>query len=69
MGHARGLKTKKSAAKRFIVTGKGNLKRGHAYKGHLTSHKSKTRLRKLNTKVLLTGVWAKKMKMLILNGK
>lgn len=51
------------------MTGKGHLKRGHAYKGHLTSHKSKTRLRKLNTKVLLTGVWAKKMKMLILNGK
>ena len=69
MGHLRALKTKKSAAKRFIVTGKGSLKRGHAGKGHLTSHKSKTRLRRLNSKVLLTGVWTKKMKMLILNGK
>lgn len=69
MGHLRKLKTKKGAAKRFIVTGKGKLKRGHAYKGHLTSGKSKTRLRRLNTKVLLTGVWAKKMKMLIMNGK
>ena len=69
MGHARKLKTKQSAAKRFLVTGKGELKRGHAYKGHLTSGKSKTRLRRLNTKVLLTGTTAKKMKSLLISGK
>jgi len=69
MGHLRKLKTKKGAAKRFLVTGKGKLKRGHAGKGHLTSGKSKNRLRRLNTKVLLTGTWAKKMSKLILTGK
>ena len=66
MGCARKLKTKKGALKRFLVTGKGKLKRGHAYKGHLTSGKSKNRLRRLNTKTLLTGVWAKKMGKLIM---
>ena len=66
MGCARKLKTKKGALKRFLVTGKGKLKRGHAGKGHLTSGKSKNRLRRLNTKVLLTGVWAKKMGKLIM---
>ena len=69
MGHARKLKTKKGAAKRFIVTGKGRLKRGHAGKGHLTSGKSKTRLRRLNSKVLLEGTWHKKMKSLLITGK
>ena len=69
MGHLKKLKTKKGAAKRFILTGKGALKRGHAGKGHLTAHKSKIRKRRLNTKVLLTGTWAKKMKKLLINGK
>jgi len=69
MGHLKKLKTKKGAAKRFILTGKGALKRGHAGKGHLTSGKSKIRKRRLNTKVLLTGTWAKKMKKLLINGK
>jgi len=69
MGCKRALKTKQSAAKRFIVTGKGKLKRGHAYKSHLTAHKTSERKSRLNKKVLLSTVWQKKMKMLILTGK
>ena len=44
----RGIKTRKSAAKRFIKTGTGELKYGHAGKRHNTSKKSKTRQRRLN---------------------
>ena len=68
-GHARGLKTKKAVAKRFILTGKGKLKRGHAFRRHLTSHKSPARKRRLACKEVMTGTWAKKMKKLILFGK
>ena len=57
----RGVKTKKAAAKRFIKTGSGNLKYGHAGKRHLTSHKSKDRKRRLNKLGILDGVWKKKM--------
>ena len=62
----RGLKTKKAAAKRFIKTGKGGLKRGKAYKGHLTSKKTSERKRRLNKKVNLVGTTLKKMKTLLL---
>ena len=49
----RGIKTRKSAAKRFIKTGKGELKYGHAGKRHNTSKKTKTRQRRLNQLVRL----------------
>jgi large subunit ribosomal protein L35 len=68
-GHKKALKTKKAVSKRFIVTGKGKLKRGHAFRGHLTSHKSPARKRRLSAKVVMKGTWAKKMKKLILTGK
>ena len=61
----RGLKTKKAAAKRFIKTGKGGLKRGKAFKGHLTSKKSPERKRRLNNKTRLSGHMLKKMNTLI----
>jgi ribosomal protein L35 len=47
----RGTKTKKAAAKRFIKTGKGDLKYGHAGKRHNTSKKTKTVKRRLNRMV------------------
>ena len=47
----RGIKTKQAAAKRFIKTGQGKLKYGHAGKRHLTSKKSKIRKQRLNKKV------------------
>ena len=68
-GHKKALKTKKAVSKRFILTGKGKLKRGHAFRRHLTSHKSPKRKRNLAAKEVMTGTWAKKMKKLILFGK
>ncbi|MCG5056489.1 MAG: 50S ribosomal protein L35 [Limnoraphis robusta] len=44
------LKTRKSAARRFRVTGSGKIVRRKAYKSHLLQHKSssrKTRLSKM----------------------
>ena len=48
---ARGTKTKKAAAKRFIVKGNGDLKYGRAGKRHNTSKKTKSVKRRLNQKV------------------
>jgi ribosomal protein L35 len=65
----RRLKTKKAVSKRMIETGKGLLKTGHPGMSHLSSGYSKTRKRRLNTRVLLKGVFAKTMKKLVLHGK
>lgn len=42
------LKTRKSAARRFQVTGSGKLARRKAFKSHLLQHKSSTRKRRLS---------------------
>ena len=42
------LKTKKSASKRYKITGSGNFLRHHAYKGHLLMKKSNAQKRKLS---------------------
>ena len=41
------IKTNRAAAKRFRVTGSGNIKRNKGFKSHLLSSKSKKRKRKL----------------------
>ena len=41
------MKTKKSAAKRFKVTGTGKLKRNKAFKSHILTKKSTKRKRNL----------------------
>lgn len=41
------MKTNKSAAKRFKVTGKGRVKRRHAFKSHILTKKSPKRKRQL----------------------
>ncbi len=41
------LKTNKAAAKRFKTTGTGKLMRGHAFKSHILTKKSKKRKRNL----------------------
>ena len=46
--HGKSLKTRQAVAKRFLVTGKGNLKRSQQGKRHNTSFKSMVRLRRLN---------------------
>lgn len=42
------LKTRKSAARRFKVTGSGKLVRRKAFKSHLLQHKSSNRKRRLS---------------------
>ena len=46
MGNGK-MKTNRSAAKRFKLTGSGRIKRGKAYHGHLFTAKSPKRLRNL----------------------
>jgi large subunit ribosomal protein L35 len=41
------LKTKKSAAKRFIVRGSGSIKRGQAFKRHILTKKTTKNKRQL----------------------
>jgi len=48
------LKTHKGAAKRFKVTGKGNIKRRKAYKGHLLTGKPARRTKKLRKATLVS---------------
>jgi large subunit ribosomal protein L35 len=40
------LKTKKSAAKRFRLTGTGKIRRRKAYKNHMLEHKSSEQKRR-----------------------
>ncbi len=41
------MKTNKSAAKRFKLTGKGRVKRNHAFKSHILTKKTAKRKRHL----------------------
>lgn len=41
------FKTNRGAAKRFRLTGKGKVRRNHAYKSHLLTHKTRKRKRSL----------------------
>ena len=61
------MKTNKSAAKRFKKTGKGKLKRGHAYTSHILTKKSPKRKRQLRKSDLVDGADLKRMKRLVGN--
>ncbi len=50
------MKTVKSAAKRFKVTGTGKLKRESAYRSHILTSKSPKRLRQLRKDQLVADV-------------
>lgn len=41
------MKTKSAASKRFRLTGSGQIKRKHGYKGHLAPHKTHKQKRQL----------------------
>jgi large subunit ribosomal protein L35 len=58
------LKTSKSAAKRFKVTGTGKLVRNKAYKSHLTK-KSAKRKRNLRKDIVTDATNAKVMKKIL----
>ncbi len=56
------IKTRKSAAKRFKVTGTGKLLRGRSFSRHLRVKKSRKQKRRLKGEVEITGTYAKKLK-------
>ena len=59
------MKTNRSAAKRFRVTGKGKLKRSHAGMAHILEKKSQKRKRKLRKSGLVAKADEKQMKRLL----
>ena len=59
------LKTRKAAAKRYKITGRGNFLRRHAYKGHLLMKKSNKQKMKLSQTVLVSKNDAKPIKLML----
>ncbi|MCH3962833.1 MAG: 50S ribosomal protein L35 [Clostridium sp.] len=59
------MKTKKSAAKRFKVTGTGKLKRAKAYKSHKLTAKTSKVKRNLRKTGYVAGAQEKNMKDLL----
>lgn len=53
MRRPKGIKTKKSVAKRFKITGTGKVMRRHAGKRHLLAGKSPKRRRRLGKSAVL----------------
>lgn len=56
------IKTNRSAAKRFKVTGTGKLKRNKAYKRHILTKKSTKTKRNLRKAVIIDSTNIKTMK-------
>lgn len=59
------MKTNKSAAKRFKVTGTGKLKRNKAYKSHMLSKKSAKTKRNLRKPTMTDATNVKNMKKIL----
>lgn len=59
------LKTSRSAAKRFKVTGTGKLKRMKAYKSHILTKKSAKRKRNLRKATITDPTNEKNMKKIL----
>ena len=59
------MKTSRSAAKRFKVTGTGKLKRAKAYKSHILSKKSTKRKRNLRQAAITDATNVKNMKKIL----
>ena len=56
------IKTNRAAAKRFKVTGTGNLKRNKAYNSHILTKKSTKRKRNLRQATITDATNVKNMK-------
>ncbi|MBI3948589.1 MAG: 50S ribosomal protein L35 [Armatimonadetes bacterium] len=56
------MKTRKSVAKRFGVTGSGKIVRRHAFKGHLMLRKSPGQSRRLAGEEQVTGDYAREIR-------
>ncbi len=59
------MKTKRSAAKRFKVTGTGKIRRQRAFKSHLLSKKTRKRKRHLRKPALVSSADAQKVRRLL----
>ena len=59
------IRTNKSAAKRFRITGSGKVKRNKAYKQHILSSKGKKRKRHLRQGTLVAAAEVKNIRKLI----
>jgi large subunit ribosomal protein L35 len=59
------IRTNRSAAKRFRVTGTGKIKRNKAYKRHILSSKGKKQKRHLRKATTVAAVEAKNIRKLI----
>lgn len=59
------MKTSKSAAKRFKLTGTGKLKRSKAYKSHILTKKSTKRKRNLRRPTMTDESNVKNMKKIL----
>ena len=59
------VKTNRSAAKRFKVTGTGKLKRSKAYKRHILTKKTTKKKRELRKPVMTDATNVKNMKKIL----
>jgi large subunit ribosomal protein L35 len=59
------MRTNRSAAKRFRVTGSGKVRRGKAYGSHLLTKKSRGRKRKLAKPGLIDSTDVKRVRRMI----
>jgi large subunit ribosomal protein L35 len=59
------LKTKKSAAKRFRLTGTGKIKRRHAYASHILTKKTSKRKRNLGKWTIVSSGDEKRVKKML----
>jgi len=59
------LKTRRGAAKRFGITGRGKIKRGKAFKRHQLSCKTRKQKRNLRHATTVAAVDSRKLKRLI----
>jgi large subunit ribosomal protein L35 len=62
------MKTNKSVAKRFKITGKGKVKRGQAFKSHILTKKTAKRKRHLRKSVIAASGDAKRVKRMLAGG-
>ena len=56
------MKTKRSTAKRFKVTGSGKLMRHHAYHSHILTHKTTKQKRRLRKAAVADATVMKELK-------
>ncbi len=63
------MKTNSGAKKRFRLTGKGKIKRKHAYKSHILTKKETKRKRHLTHAALVSSADMSRIRLLLTLGK